>query len=368
MLTETRKCWETKGGALALAMGVLCLGGGCKKPEISVYSIPKEQPAAANAAMAAGGQAGGTPHLHYTTPEGWREQAPSRMRVASFVIEGDGGARKAELAVVPLPGVGGIERDSVNLWRKDQGLPEFSEEDFKAAGAAIPVSDGEGRLYDMESVEAKIDGQFKSRTLGVVATRAGTPWFFKLSGESDLVKANEAKFLDFLKEVQFHSGSHGAPPATAGRPAARPASDGPPSVWTVPDGWKATPPGQMVLASFQAPGADGAVVETTVSMLSGDGGGVLANVNRWRGQMQLPPAQPGELEGMLRRVDIHGHTAVFADMEGVNAKTGKPARMVAAIVPEGGGTWFYKMSGPAADVEREQANLLRFVESAHPKH
>lgn len=366
MLTETRKCWETKGGALALAIGVLFLGGGCKKPEISVYTIPKEQPSAANASMAAGGPAGGMPHLHYTTPEGWREQAPSRMRAASFLIPGEG-SQQAELAVVPLPGVSGVERDSVNLWRKDQGLPEYSEEEFKSAGAVVPVSDREGRLFDIESAEAKLEGNLKSRTLGVVALRDGTPWFFKLSGESGLVKANEAKFLEFLKKVEFHSGSHGAPGAAASRPPAASAG-GPPSVWVVPDGWKATTPGRMVLASFQSAGADGAAVETTVSMLSGDGGGVLANVNRWRGQLQLPPAQPGELESMLRRVDIHGHTAVFADMEGVNPKTGKPARMVAAIVPEGGGTWFYKMSGAAADVEREQANLLRFVESAHPKH
>lgn len=353
---------------MALAMGILLVSTGCNKPEITVYTVPKEAPASPGAAMAAGGHSGGMPHLHYTTPEGWQEQAPSRMRAASFLIPGGAEGQRAELAVVPLPGVAGIERDSVNLWRQDQGLPEFGEEEFKKAGAKIQVSDVEGKLYDLESAEPKIDGKFKSRTLGVVVVREGIPWFFKLTGESALVKANEAKFLDFLKTLQFHTGSHGPPATAASRPARGQPAGGPPSNWTVPEGWSATPPGQMVLASFQATGSNGEVVETAVSMLSGDGGGLLANVNRWRNQLQLPPAQPGELDSMLRRMDIHGHSAVLVDMEGVNTKTGKPTRMLTAIVPEGGGTWFYKMTGAAADVEREQPNLIRFIESAHPKH
>src|SRR5688572_18194483 len=59
--------------------------------------------------------------------------------------------------------------------------------------------------------------------------------------------------------------------------------------WTAPSTWKAQAPTAMRLASFAIPTKAGKDLDFSVVMLSGEAGGLLANVNRWRGQIQLPP-------------------------------------------------------------------------------
>src|SRR5690349_3907522 len=61
-------------------------------------------------------------------------------------------------------------------------------------------------------------------------------------------------------------------------------------VWDTPEGWRAVIADQpMRVATFRAGPGDG--VEVSVTAFPGDVGGLLANVNRWRGQVGLAPAQ-----------------------------------------------------------------------------
>ncbi len=43
---------------------------------------------------------------------------------------------------------------------------------------------------------------------------------------------------------------------------------------------------------------------------------VLANVNRWRGQLQLPPLAAGDLAAETKRVELTGAHAIVVDMQG----------------------------------------------------
>ena len=43
---------------------------------------------------------------------------------------------------------------------------------------------------------------------------------------------------------------------------------------------------------------------------------LLLNVNRWRGQMQVPPLKPDELDEKMRRFDLEGFTAWFVLIDG----------------------------------------------------
>ena len=60
--------------------------------------------------------------------------------------------------------------------------------------------------------------------------------------------------------------------------------------WTVPSGWQEGQLAQFLVAKYVIAGADGTAA-VNVSSLAGDGGGLLANVNRWRGQLGLPPVR-----------------------------------------------------------------------------
>ena len=73
-------------------------------------------------------------------------------------------------------------------------------------------------------------------------------------------------------------------------------------------------------------------------------------------------AKPTELADITTSVDTAAGKATFVDMKGTDSKTGKPARMVAAMVPVGDDTWFYKLTGDDAVVERQKETFTKFIQ------
>src|SRR6266853_1053843 len=83
-----------------------------------------------------------------------------------------------------------------------------------------------------------------------------------------------------------------APVARAEMPAGHPhvAASAPSQLkWKLPDGWKEGAPGEFRVASFRVKNSDGKEADVSVVPLTGVAGGDLSNVNRWRGQIGLPP-------------------------------------------------------------------------------
>ena len=133
--------------------------------------------------------------------------------------------------------------------------------------------------------------------------------------------------------------------------------------WEVPSGWKEVPGGQFLVAKFALTGAANAQAAVNVSMSSGDGGGLLANVNRWRGQLGLAPTTEADLAKEAQSLDLPGGKATLADITGQNASTGQATRLLAAVVPQSGKTWFYKLMGDAQVVQAEKEAFLKFVQA-----
>ena len=130
--------------------------------------------------------------------------------------------------------------------------------------------------------------------------------------------------------------------------------------WTVPHAWGETAPGPMQSARFTAGDPAGGVAEITVVALPGDAGGLLANVNRWRRQLGLPPVEEAGLTALTRDLTTPGGKVVLVDLSG--EKT--PKTLVAAVVSRGGNTWFYKLMGDANVVAQQKDALVKFVQSA----
>ena len=127
-----------------------------------------------------------------------------------------------------------------------------------------------------------------------------------------------------------------------------------PLVWTAPTGWTAKKGSAMRKGSYAISGAEGAG-DVSITAFPGDVGGNLANVNRWRGQLQLPPVD--DLAGVLQPFDANGlHMLIF---EGAN----QGSRMIGVIVPQSGATWFFKLTGPDALVAREKPGFLEFLKT-----
>jgi hypothetical protein len=166
--------------------------------------------------------------------------------------------------------------------------------------------------------------------------------------------------------------------------SSRPVSAGPSirGEWEVPAGWSAIepapPPAAYAFALEATPEAgDADPLVVTVTALPGTGGGLLANVNRWRRQLSLPPiGSPDELELDLiemaraapsgaNRTNAPGAVpAIGLDMTDPDATT----RTLAAVWPDPsrGATWFFKLTGPADPVAQAAEDFRRFVGSTRP--
>jgi hypothetical protein len=153
------------------------------------------------------------------------------------------------------------------------------------------------------------------------------------------------------------------PSANAGTMAATavPTADGPGLAWTVPARWTTGAPNPMRKATYEVPVEAGSA-ELTITAFPSDVGGELANVNRWRGQVQLPPITEADLPGAVTRREQDGLQLAIVDC-GAGAKA---QRILGAIVPFSGGTWFFKLTGGDALVGAAKPEFLAFLQTVHP--
>lgn len=128
--------------------------------------------------------------------------------------------------------------------------------------------------------------------------------------------------------------------------------------WTIPNGWKEQAASGMRAGSFRAPGAGGKDVDISVVPLAGDAGGELANVNRWRGQLGLPPVDASNVSSVVKSVRLGSHEARLVEFS-----NGQGQRLLAAVLRNNATTYFFKASGDDAAVRSVKSAFLSFVGS-----
>jgi hypothetical protein len=143
------------------------------------------------------------------------------------------------------------------------------------------------------------------------------------------------------------------------------AANGPNPEWTVPKDWQVGNGSPMRRATFVVKGSDGQSAEVVVSSFPGDVGGLVPNINRWRGQIGLGPVAPDEVSGMTSDLVVNGAKATVVDFKADSAPADKapPARMIVVTIPHAGNSWFFKITGAAPLVEAQKESFLQFVQS-----
>ena len=142
-----------------------------------------------------------------------------------------------------------------------------------------------------------------------------------------------------------------------------PTASGAGLTWTPPAHWTSKSGSAMRKATFGVKGAGGAEAELSITAFPGDVGGDLANLNRWRGQVELPPITQAQLEKETQHVDHNGLHMTVADIGGTGANA---KRILGAMIPFEGATWFVKLIGPDAVVAQERAAFTAFLDSIKP--
>jgi hypothetical protein len=157
-----------------------------------------------------------------------------------------------------------------------------------------------------------------------------------------------------------------APAATTGGAMANtavPTASGPGLAWTAPAAWTAKAGSPMRKATYVIKG-DGGEAELAITAFPGDVGGDLANVNRWRGQINLPPIGAGDLAGAVQRLEFNGLKLGVVDLGGAAGSGAQ--RTLAAIVPHAGSSWFFKLTGPDAIVAGAKPAFMEFLATIKP--
>lgn len=139
--------------------------------------------------------------------------------------------------------------------------------------------------------------------------------------------------------------------------------------WTTPPGWSELPSSQFRIVNLRPardPDAD--------CYLSVAGGGVLVNVNRWRGQFGAPALDAAAVE-KLPTQKLLGIDGVKVEVEGTfsTSMPGAPPvkkenfKLLGLVADAGGQQLFVKMTGPKAIVDQERSAFDLFVASLKTK-
>ncbi|PTX99550.1 hypothetical protein DB346_17080 [Verrucomicrobia bacterium LW23] len=151
-------------------------------------------------------------------------------------------------------------------------------------------------------------------------------------------------------------------PVPAGAAVSKPA-------WKLPAGWEEKEARPPRIATISIPAPAGAPqgtgpAEVSITAFPGDVGGVLANVNRWRGQIGLQPITGDELAKQAQPFPLRAGDPVPATPAAtLFYYEGPSATLLAAIVSKDGSSWFFKATGPAATLAPQKQAMIDFVQS-----
>jgi hypothetical protein len=148
-----------------------------------------------------------------------------------------------------------------------------------------------------------------------------------------------------------------------------PPGDGVRLVYDTPKGWVPGKAGGMRKAAFVVQDGD-RKVEVTAIDLPPHAGDLLANVNRWRGQLKLPEITQAELDKSARRLQLAGVEGRYIELIGPE-EAGSRQAILAVVAMQGAQAWFFKLWGNADLALREKSHFEEFVKSvrfATPKN
>ena len=159
--------------------------------------------------------------------------------------------------------------------QKEGEIVRYSVPKTRSDPSPHPVVD---QARDQQASTSERRGE---RMLAAIIARNGTTWFFKLIGPGESIGKQNAPFKNLIESVQFADG--GANPK-----------------WKLPTGWRQQPGSGMRYATIEISTSQQPLELTVTPLKTGEGDFgdyVLANVDRWRQQLGLPPTSKDELFG-----------------------------------------------------------------------
>ena len=261
----------------------------------------------------------GTPE--WKLPEKWKQEGQSGMRFATITIPTSDPA--LEMTVIPLPMPENGDQDqyaleNVNRWRRQVGLSPIEKAELKDHVIEVTVADSQALVVNLLGQKS--------------AGMPGRPPFANLRPN---------------------------PPMA---PQTPPSQTGPQTpTFEVPTGWTAAKNDTFSKAAFEVR-QEGQSIRITLTPLGPLGNTLPFQVNRWRGQLGLPPMQPNEIDKAIEKIEAGDLTGFYVKLVSPESAQNRQA-ILAGILPQTGRSWYVKLKGDAALALKQEPQFKTFVQS-----
>ncbi len=139
--------------------------------------------------------------LAWVSPEGWKEEAGTHMRMATFHLIAD--PKTIDCSIIALAGPAGGLEANLRRWMGQLGL-QVSDDNLKQLVMSVQnfkTKDGlEVKVFDFTNLQAQGLPSDKSM-LAVMMTVDQTTVFVKMMGSIESVKQNKDNFLKLLGSI-----------------------------------------------------------------------------------------------------------------------------------------------------------------------
>ena len=155
----------------------------------------------------AGGPASGRPNsplknsagnkISFTAPDGWEPGKPSPFLKARFSKTDED--QTAQISVSSLPASANKWVPNAVRWAGQVGMSSMDETALTEVTESVTVDGQEGKLIRLIPDDAKQE----KATIAAMVKKGSDAWFFKLTGDRELVGQNDQVLVDFLKTVKL---------------------------------------------------------------------------------------------------------------------------------------------------------------------
>ena len=297
------------------------------------------------------------PVVTWILPETWGENpALAGPMAGSFHVKTENGPQ-GRIGVMPFrETVSSLEL--ANMFAREIGYGTLTDETLaplmekKTLGA---------RDFEWIRLEEQKNQLSPKTVLLALHRKDSQTWLFPFIGAKDLVDAELENFALFLESTVLRAGSEpirALSQSVSSSPSPAPAPPGPTAPdWKIPANWTPGPSSSMRLASYEVSDEEGNELDFSVTSFPGDVGGLLANVNRWLGQIGVQPTDEEGLKRFVRPVTIDGISAQLVEA------SSEDKTLYAAILMREDRSWFFKLTGSKSLAEKEKKNFSDFLES-----
>ena len=245
--------------------------------------------------------------MEWTLPAGWKQLPPTEMRHATLVL---GGQPSLEMSVTKFPSNPDLNLDeqllmNFNRWRGQLSLEPIPDNEF-------------------------VNNSEKLNLNGFVAY-----W-------GNFVGTSTRKVAGMLPTSPSANPSQGK----VARPSSTP-------VFEKPSDWTDAPAAPFAIVTLQAKEGDSKILITVTPAK----GSLDANVNRWRGQVGLPPLEPSEVAAIARKIDVGSLAGNFYEI------TNGAQTILGVVVEDRDQSWFIKLNGDSVLAARERPQFEKFLKS-----